>query len=163
MKDTGICQMKYASPLGEMILAASDDAVKAVVFTGQKYEKKHIPENTPEKETPVLRALAEWLDRYFASEDPGKFAYRLEPAGSDYRKRVWKQLETIPYGTVCTYGEIAKALGSSARAAGGAIGANPVSILIPCHRVIGANRQLTGYAGGLERKKKLLELEGIGL
>ena len=120
---------------------------------------------TEEKETPVLKRTREWLDLYFAGKDP-EFLPPLAPDGSEFRKEVWKLLLTIPYGKTMTYGEIGRKIAEmtgkkhmSAQTVGGAVGHNPISILIPCHRVVGTNGSLTGYAGGIEKKIGLLKLE----
>lgn len=156
----------YDSPLGILYLAADEEALKGVWFEGQKYFASELKENgTEEKETPVLKRTREWLDLYFAGKDP-KFLPPLAPDGSEFRKEVWKLLLTIPYGKTMTYGEIGRKIAEmtgkkhmSAQAVGGAVGHNPISILIPCHRVVGTNGSLTGYAGGIEKKIGLLKLE----
>lgn len=150
---------RYASPLGMLTIAADDKAITALVMAGQKNEHRHIPEGTAEGETPLLARAAAWLDDYFAGKAPDPARLPLSPEGTVFQKRVWRELLTIPYGKTATYGELARRLGSSARAVGGAVGRNPISILIPCHRVIGADGALTGYDGGLERKRRLLALE----
>lgn len=156
----------YDSPLGMIYMAADKDGLKGVWFEGQKYFASGLKENeTEEKETPVLKQTREWLDLYFAGKDP-KFLPSLAPEGSEFRKEVWKILLTIPYGKTMTYGEIGRKVAEmtgkkhmSAQAVGGAVGHNPISILIPCHRVVGTNGSLTGYAGGIEKKIGLLKLE----
>lgn len=160
----------YDSPLGLIEIAAGEDGLKGVWFEGQKYFAAGLKENeTEEKETPVLKEMREWLDLYFAGKEPG-FLPKLAPEGSEFRKMVWEILLTIPYGKTMTYGEIgdevAKRTGKrtmSAQAVGGAVGHNPISVLIPCHRVVGTNGSLTGYAGGIERKVALLKLEGADM
>ena len=113
----------------------------------------------------MFRQVRAWLDRYFRGEDPGP-APPLAPAGTAFQRAVWEVLREIPYGRTATYGQVAQAAGrglgrnTSPRAAGSAVGRNPISLLIPCHRVVGAGGSLTGYAGGLERKEALLKLEG---
>ena len=156
----------YDSPLGIIYLAADEKGLKGVWFEGQKYfayklEKKE----TEEKETPVLKQTKEWLELYFAGKDPG-FLPPLAPDGSEFQEKVWKILLTIPYGKTMTYGEIGKKIAElsgkktmSAQAVGGAVGRNPISVLIPCHRVVGTSGSLTGYAGGIEKKIELLKLE----
>ena len=112
----------------------------------------------------VFKSAKNWLDRYFAGQKPDLKELPLKPQGTEFQKKVWKILCEIPYGNVITYGDIAKRLNPlsrSAQAVGGAVGHNPISIIIPCHRVVGANNSLTGYAAGIETKKKLLELEGV--
>ena len=122
------------------------------------------------REFSVLKEAKEWLDRYFAGEKPLINELKLAPEGSDFRKAVWKILCEIPYGETFTYGEIAETLAKrngvkkmSAQAVGGAVGHNPISIIIPCHRVVGKNGSLTGYAGGVDKKQKLLALEGADM
>jgi len=154
-------RIRYASPLGELTLAANERAVTALVMAGQKYETLHLPAEAAEEETPVLRRARAWLDAYFAGECTDASALPLEPEGTEFQKQVWRELLTIPWGSTRSYGELAKTLGSSARAVGAAVGRNPISILIPCHRVLGSGGALTGYAGGLDRKALLLKLEGV--
>ncbi len=147
------------SPLGALRLAASEEGLCALTFPGQRWEALHIPFDTPEGDSPLLRAGRDWLDAYFAGQRPELSALPLAPRGSEFQKRVWAALREIPCGETRSYAEIAAALGTSPRAVGGAVGRNPLSILIPCHRVLGANGALTGYAGGIERKTWLLAHE----
>ena len=150
----------YASPLGPILLAADETGLTGLWFEGQKYFPSFLGVDYQEKETPVLTETARWLDVYFSGKDPG-FLPPLHPQGSPFRQAVWDILLTIPRGQTMTYGEIARRLGvHSAQAVGGAVGHNPISILIPCHRVVGSDGSLTGYAGGLDRKTRLLQLEG---
>lgn len=153
--------IRYDSPLGTLTIAAEDEAVTALVIDGQQYEDRHLAGEGEECETPVLHAARLWLDAYFAGKNPDVSAIPLSPKGTGFQKRVWQELLSIPYGKTNTYGTIAKRLGSSARAVGSAVGHNPISVIIPCHRVLGADGNLTGYAGGLENKEKLLRLEGV--
>lgn len=149
----------YSSPLGEILLAANDNGLTGLWFYGAKYFAAELEDERTEKLTPVLRQTLRWLDIYFSGSEPD-FMPPLELHGSDFRRRVWAELEKIPYGETVTYGEIAKKLGvKSAQAVGGAVGHNPVSIIVPCHRVLGADGSLTGYAGGTDKKARLLELE----
>lgn len=149
----------YSSPLGEILLAANDNSLTGLWFYGAKYFAAELEDERTEKLTPVLRQTLRWLDIYFSGSEPD-FMPPLELHGSDFRRRVWAELEKIPYGETVTYGEIAKKLGvKSAQAVGGAVGHNPVSIIVPCHRVLGADGSLTGYAGGTDKKARLLELE----
>ena len=156
---------RYDSPLGPITLAGEDGALTGLWFDGQKYFGAGLPSGTPEGEPPVFRQVRAWLDRYFRGEDPGP-APPLAPAGTAFQRAVWEVLREIPYGRTATYGQVAQAAGrglgrnTSPRAAGSAVGRNPISLLIPCHRVVGAGGSLTGYAGGLERKEALLKLEG---
>ena len=150
----------YASPLGPILLAADETGLTGLWFEGQKYFPSFLGVDYQEKETPVLTETARWLDVYFSRKDPG-FLPPLHPQGSPFRQTVWDILLTIPRGQTITYGEIARRLGvRSAQAVGGAVGHNPISILIPCHRVVGSDGSLTGYAGGFDRKTRLLQLEG---
>lgn len=160
-----IYMTSYDSPLGSLFLAERDETILGLRITGQKYFLSSIKEpferNT---ETPLLRQTREWLDSYFAGKNPSVQDLPLCPEGSPFQQAVWRMLLQIPYGRVTTYGAIAKALSSqsgkmSAQAVGGAVGHNPISILIPCHRVVGANGKLTGYAGGLDKKEWLLRHE----
>ncbi|MBQ9179965.1 MAG: methylated-DNA--[Firmicutes bacterium] len=153
--------IKYKSPIGNIIVAEEGGKLIALVFNNQKYEKEHLAGEGTEKETPILKKTRTWLDKYFAGKNPDVSKLPLNPAGTDFQKKVWKQLEKIPYGKTVTYGDIAKKIKSTPRAVGSAVGRNPISIIIPCHRVIGADGSLTGYAGGVPKKKKLLKLECI--
>lgn len=149
----------YSSPVGEILLAANDNGLTGLWFYGAKYFAADLEDARTEKLTPVLRQTLRWLDTYFSGSEPD-FMPPLELHGSDFRRRVWAELAKIPYGETVTYGEIAKKLGvKSAQAVGGAVGHNPVSIIVPCHRVLGADGSLTGYAGGTDKKARLLELE----
>ena len=150
----------YASPLGPLLLAADETGLTGLWFEAQKYFPSFSGVEYQEKETPVLTETVRWLDVYFSGKDPG-FLPPLHPQGSPFRQTVWDILLTIPRGQTMTYGEIARRLGvRSAQAVGGAVGHTPISILIPCHRVVGSDGSLTGYAGGVERKTRLLQLEG---
>ena len=151
----------YSSPLGKMLIVSDGEAICGLWFYGQKYFKSTIDESMVEKpDLTIFKKATKWLDDYFNGLNP-EIDFKLNPQGSEFRKKVWKILTEIPYGKTMTYGEIASQLSPtmSAQAVGGAVGHNPISILIPCHRVLGANGKLTGYAGGIERKIKLLELE----
>lgn len=150
----------YASPLGPILLAADETGLTGLWFEGQKYFPSFLGVDYQEKETPILTETARWLDVYFSGKDPDILP-PLHPQGSPFRQTVWDILLTIPRGQTMTYGEIARRLGvHSAQAVGGAVGHNPISILIPCHRVVGSDGSLTGYAGGFDRKTRLLQLEG---
>ena len=157
----------YSSPLGELLLAADETGLTGAWFEGQKYFARTLTGERIERETSVLAEAKRWLDRYFSGEAPDRLP-PLHPQGSDFQKAVWELLVRIPYGRTVTYGELAAALAAqqqgrarmSAQAVGGAVGHNPISILIPCHRVVGSDGSLTGYAGGVERKARLLQLEG---
>ena len=152
----------YASPLGEIVLSSDGSALTGLRFAGQRYFPGNLPSPVPLSAIPVFEDTARWLDLYFSGECPG-FTLPLAPERTPFQKAVWARLLSIPYGATVTYGSLAAELGSSARAVGGAVGRNPVSLIIPCHRVIGADGTLTGYAGGTERKAFLLRLEKTSL
>lgn len=151
--------IRYRSPLGMLTLAAEGGALTALVIEGQKHAAQHLHGEGHERETPPLRAARRWLDAYFAGEEPETAALPLSPRGTAFQRSVWQALQEIPYGRTESYGHLAARLGTSARAVGSAVGRNPISLMIPCHRVVGADGSLTGYAGGLENKKRLLALE----
>ena len=155
----------YASPLGTLTLASDGENLTGLWMAGQKYFAAGIPTNLPVcDDLPVFSKARDWLDRYFSGERPLPGELPLAPQGSAFRQSVWQLLCEIPYGQTMTYGEIAKRLScKSAQAVGGAVGHNPVSIIIPCHRVLGGDGSLTGYAGGVERKIWLLRHEGAQL
>lgn len=155
----------YDSPLGGILLAADESGITGLWFDGQKYFARDLPAERVEQNTPALAEAKRWLDIYFTGGEPD-FTPPLHPIGSGFRQAVWNILLQIPYGQTTTYGEIARQLAAkqglarmSAQAVGGAVGHNEISIIIPCHRVVGTNGSLTGYAGGIDRKVKLLELE----
>ena len=157
--------MYYPSPLGRMLLAADEEGLVGAWFEGQKYYGSVLEDDILQEKNDILRRAEQWLDLYFSGTEPD-FTPAIHLTGSDFRKQVWKLLLEIPYGQTRTYGDIAEQIASengkksmSAQAVGGAVGHNPVSIIIPCHRVVGAKGSLTGYAGGLDRKAKLLEWE----
>ena len=151
---------RYESPLGSILLAADQTGLTGLWFVGQKYFPSFSDGDFFENETPVLTKAKHWLSLYFSGKEPD-FLPSLHPQGSSFRQAVWNVLLTIPRGQTMTYGEIARRLNvRSAQAVGGAVGHNPISILIPCHRVVGSDGSLTGYAGGLARKEWLLHLEG---
>ncbi len=154
------------TPLGPMTAAALDGKLIGLWFVGQKHYPAAAQSWEPQPEYPVLADLRAWIEGYFAGKG-GRPELPLEPQGTPFQKAVWKILLQVPPGETITYGEIAEQLAAqrrvlsmSAQAVGGAVGRNPISILIPCHRVIGADGALTGYAGGIEKKRALLQLEG---
>lgn len=161
------------SSLGVLTLAcdSSGGSLTGLWLEGQKYYGSTISGEMREKSgMPVFDRTKDWLDRYFAGERPRVDELALAPAGSVFRREVWRILCEIPYGEVITYGDVAKKAaerlgraGMSGQAAGGAVAHNPISIIIPCHRVVGANGSLTGYAGGIQNKIKLLTLEGVDI
>ena len=161
----------YSSPLGLIMLASDGDNLVGLWFEGQKYFAGTVVEEITEKpDLPVFAAAQYWLDKYFTCQKPAISGLPLAPEGGSFRRAVWDILCDIPYGEVITYGEIAKKMAArmnkvnmSAQAIGGAVGHNPISIIIPCHRVVGSNGSLTGYAGGISKKIKLLEHEGVDM
>ena len=155
----------YNSPLGGILLAADEIGLTGLWFNGQKYFARSLPAGYTEQNTPALSEAKRWLEVYFTGKEPD-FMPPLHRVGSAFRRAVWEILLQIPYGKTTTYGEIARQLAKkqklprmSAQAVGGAVGHNEISIIIPCHRVVGTNGSLTGYAGGIDKKIKLLELE----
>ena len=157
--------MHYDSPLGKILLGADEEGMTGVWFQAQKYFAAKRPPENEEGTTPVLGDACRWLDVYFSGREPD-FTPKLHLIGSDFRQAVWALLLQIPYGQTVTYGELARQLAEkqgkprmSAQAVGGAVGHNKISIIIPCHRVVGTGGSLTGYAGGIDRKVKLLALE----
>ena len=161
----------YPTPLGLITLACCDDNLTGLWLEGQKYFGNTMPETPTQKDNvPVFAATKKWLNKYFAGKKPAIEELPLAPIGGEFRQEVWDILCKIPYGKVITYGDIARKIAAnrhkksmSSQAVGGAVGHNPISIIIPCHRVIGSNGSLTGYAGGIDAKKKLLELEGVDM
>ena len=161
----------YNSPVGKILLASKNSKLIGLWIEGQKYFLGNLKEEVSKKDDEIILVKTKkWLDRYFNGEKPEISELDLEPIGSDFAKNVWLLLCEIPYGEVTTYGEIAKKMAKimnknkmSAQAVGGAVGHNPISIIIPCHRVVGANGNLTGYAGGIDKKIKLLEHENVNM
>lgn len=160
----------YNSPLGPLYLAGEGEALVGAWFEGQKYFARTLPAQREERETPALKQTRDWLDQYFAGERPAIDKLPLAPKGSPFRQVIWQLLTEIPCGQVTTYGQLgkeaARRLGKetmSAQAVGGAVGHNPISVIIPCHRVVGSDGSLTGYAGGLDIKIALLEHEGVDM
>ena len=156
---------EYKSPLGRMLLAVDEEGLTGAWFEGQKYLPEGVaPENEETALPPVLESACRWLDLYFSGQEPD-FMPRLHLEGTAFRRAVWELLRKIPYGKTTTDGALAKQLEAetgrrvSAQAVGGAVGHNPVSILVSCHRVVGQQGSLTGYAGGLDKKLRLLILE----
>ena len=157
---------RYNSPLGGIFLAADETGLTGLWFEGQKYFASTLADEHEEKETQILTQTKKWLDIYFSGRAPD-FTPPLSLIGTDFQKAVWRKLLAIPYGQTTTYGTIAAAISKSrpafARAVGGAVGHNPISIIVPCHRVLGAGGKLTGYAGGVDKKLWLLRSEGVRL
>lgn len=159
----------YDSPLGGITMASDGDALIGLWFDGQKYFAAVLEDKYEERMFSVFEETERWLDTYFDGKEP-KHTPPIRMKTSEFRKAVWEIMLTIPYGKTMTYGEIAKRiakkkglLSMSAQAVGGAVGHNAISIIIPCHRVIGADGSLTGYAGGIARKRALLKLEGADI
>ena len=155
----------YLSPLGEMSLVANESGLVGVWFLQQKYFEHGLEEgNLLFEKNDVLKETELLLEHYFSGDCPDFSSLLLASVGTNFQQQVWAYLQTIPYGETVTYGQIAKKLGNrSAQAVGGAVGRNPFSIIVPCHRVLGSQGQLTGYAGGLDKKRWLLEHEGVEL
>ena len=157
----------YNSPLGNILIASDGSAITGLWFEGQKYFAAALDPEHEERSLPVFTQTERWLDLYFSGRAPD-FTPPLRWKATSFRGIVWEILLTIPYGKTMTYGEIAAKTAAqrgiramSAQAVGGAVGHNPIALIVPCHRVIGADGSLTGYAGGLERKRKLLKLEKV--
>jgi methylated-DNA-[protein]-cysteine S-methyltransferase len=161
----------YQSPIGKLLLASKENKLIGLWIEGQKYYLGNLKEELQENNTEeILIKTKKWLDRYFDDKKPEISELELDPIGSEFRKNVWKLLCKIPYGKITTYKSIAENVAKimnrkqmSAQAIGGAVGHNPISIIIPCHRVIGTDGSLTGYAGGIDKKIKLLKLEKVDL
>ena len=155
----------YASPLGGMTLVSDGTALVGLYFDGQKYAAEGLDATRTQKNLPIFEEARRWLDVYFSGRKPD-FTPPTAPAGTAFQQSVWEILRTIPYGETTTYDAIARRIEQntgrrmSAQAVGGAVGRNPISILIPCHRVVGTNGSLTGYAGGIDKKERLLQWEG---
>ena len=162
-----IYKTHYKSPIGDLLLASKEGKLIGLWIEGQKYYKSNFLEEMEENENEkILLKTKKWLDRYFDNEKPRINELELNPIGSEFRQAVWKILCDIPYGKVTTYKKIAEQIAKqkgitkmSAQAVGGAVGHNPISIIIPCHRVIATNGDLTGYAGGIDKKIYLLQHE----
>ncbi|MDR2573965.1 MAG: methylated-DNA--[protein]-cysteine S-methyltransferase [Desulfovibrio sp.] len=161
----------YASPLGSITLASDGENLVGLWMAGQKYFAATVNDTLEKKrDLPAFAPAKKWLDAYFAGKKPSISELSPAPVGGEFRRAVWAILCEIPYGQCTTYGEIAKKMAvrmgrksMSSQAIGGAVGHNPISIIIPCHRVVGSNGSLTGYAGGIGKKMKLLEHEGADM
>lgn len=149
-----------SSPLGTLTIIANDNALKSIVWMGEEINEKKFPNPILKNSHPILKQTETELREYFAGKRK-KFTIKLDPNGTDFQKKSWKFLQSIPYGETRSYGEQAAGIGNKkgCRAVGGANGKNPIPIIIPCHRVIGSNGTLTGFASGVEIKKTLLDLE----
>lgn len=161
---------EYRSPLGKIVLAGEREALTGLWFDGQKYFGSTLGTGAVKSSLPIFEQAVKWLELYFGGKEPA-FTPALSFRGTPFQKRVWEFLLTIPYGQTITYGEIAEGLSgeggghskTSARAVGSAVGRNLISLIVPCHRVVGAGGGLTGYAGGIDKKEKLLLLEKADL
>ncbi|MCD8915536.1 methylated-DNA--[protein]-cysteine S-methyltransferase [Staphylococcus simulans] len=155
----------YPSPIGLLTLMSEDDILTGVYYPGQINKENPHYEKVQINEVPVLQKTGRWLDAYFKGENP-EIDFKYHASGTEFREQVWEELTRIPYGETVTYGSIAQKIAKlrgktkmSAQAVGGAVGSNPISIIIPCHRVVGHNHKLTGYGGGLDNKRYLLQCE----
>jgi methylated-DNA-[protein]-cysteine S-methyltransferase len=160
---------KIRSPLGMLTVSSGGQNISGLWIEGQKYFAKTLEKDVLEQDMPIFENVRKWLDIYFSGREPD-FILPLMPKGSPFQELIWNSLCKIPYGETTTYGELAKQFElenkgnhTSPRAVGNAVGRNPISILIPCHRVIGKNGSPTGYAGGIEKKLILLKLEGVNI
>ena len=158
---------EYKSPIGDLIITSNEVGITGLRFKGRS-EKEELC-SKKYKEASTIKDAKKWLDIYFSGENP-EFIPAINPAGTEFQKLVWKMLLEIPYGKTTTYGEIARKIAEiknvsqmSAQAVGGAVGKNPIVIIIPCHRVVGKNGNMTGYAYGIDKKIALLELEGADM
>lgn len=160
----------YESPLGKIVVASDGENIVGLWFENGRYFAEGLQKERQEQDDlPIFREADHWLDIYFSSKEPD-FLPPLLVRGSDFRQRVCQLISQIPYGQTATYGELAQKIAKergvekmSAQAVGGAVGHNPISLMIPCHRVVGTNGSLTGYGGGIQRKVKLLQLERVDM
>ena len=159
----------YDSPLGKITFASNGKELTGLWFNGQKYFASTLTKEYEQKNLPVFEQTAKWLDIYFSGKNPD-FTPPLFLSSTSFRNEVWKILLTIPYGKIMTYGEIAKLMVEnrgvekmSAQSVGGAVKNNPITIIVPCHRVVGTDGSLTGYAGGVDIKEKLLKFENVDM
>ncbi len=152
----------YKSPLGILTLISDKDTLNYILFENDRFYE-NIKPKAIEKDLKIFTQTKKWLDKYFKGQNPNINELNINSKGTIFQKEIWNVLKTIPYGKTITYKEIAEKLNKpkAYRAVGSAIGHNPIPIIIPCHRVIGANNKLTGYSGGIENKIKLLKLEGV--
>lgn len=163
-------QTEYHSLVGKLVLVSDEECLIGLWMEGQKYYMEKLNEVPIQAETAILTETKKWLDAYFLRKQPAICDLKLSPIGTPFQQVVWEILCEIPYGQTMTYGEIAKKVAKalskktmSAQAVGGAVGHNPISIIIPCHRVVGKDGSLTGYAGGINNKIKLLQLENVDM
>ena len=161
--DSNVSTCRVPSPLGEILLVAdaTGEALCGLYLAGQKYFPTGASQWSERRSLPLLRDVAAQLREYFAGARE-RFDVALAPAGTPFQRSVWSEIAKVPFGETISYAELARRCGRPAavRAAGAATGRNPITVIIPCHRIVGSAGALTGYAGGLERKRKLLELEG---
>ena len=152
----------YSSPIGEMLIASDGEAICGAWFYGQKHFKSIDEDIVFYDDLAIFGKVIRWLDDYFNGLNP-EIDFPIKLQGSEFQQKVWEILREIPYGETVTYGEIASGISPSMspQAVGGAVGHNPICVIVPCHRVVGANGKLTGYAGGIDRKIELLKLERI--
>lgn len=162
---------EYSSPVGILTIVGDKENIVGVWMEDQRYYTDTLTKVPAlNKDTSILKNATDWLDRYFAGKKPSPYELPLAPAGNEFRQAVWKRLCEIPYGEVTSYKTVAEKVAAdlgkermAAQAVGGAVGHNPISIIIPCHRVVGSNGSLTGYGGGMDRKIQLLKFEGIDM
>lgn len=156
------------SPLGKITIASDGEALVGLWLEGQEHFASKLGEAEADPDVPVFAEVRAWLARYFEGRDPGPVP-RVNPRGSAFQQAVWSELARIPYGQLTSYGALARRVEetarrrTSARAVGSAVGRNPISIIVPCHRVVGSSGALTGYAGGVDKKIALLRLEGVAV
>lgn len=162
-------KMTYKSPVGDLTITTDGQNVTGLWFENQQNYESLLNDTVKEQYQPIFDKVTHWLDEYFSGNRPA-INFPLKPTGTDFRMTVWSKLQAIPYGKTVTYGEVAQQIANergqtkmSAQAVGGAVGSNPISIIIPCHRVVGANGSLTGFGGGIERKVKLLNIEEVNM
>ena len=160
-------ELRYPSPVGGLTIQANASGITVLVLEEDAHRERYLSSPAapcvPGEEPELLAKTRQWLDDYFAGKNPDISALSLTPFGTAFQEKVWRTLRSIPYGETVTYGALAAQLNSNPRAVGSAVGRNPISILIPCHRVVGTDGSLTGYAGGLPAKRALLALEGVAL
>lgn len=159
----------YDSPLGEIRLVADEEGLAGLWLPGQQPDTALLAQAQYRDQAPLLVQARDWLDRYFCGQRPTPAEIALAPRGSAFREAVWRHLCQIPYGQLTTYGALARTIAAetgsamSAQAVGGAVGHNPISLIIPCHRVVGQDGSLVGYAGGIALKRRLLRYEGVDM
>lgn len=161
----------YQSPIGKIILTSNGEELTGLWFTSTRFTNlREVKEESIQDELRIFKLTKNWLDRYFKGENPNPKEIPIKLVGTDFSHKVWKKIQEIPYGKTITYGEIARRIAKesgiekmSAQAVGHGVGHNPVSIIVPCHRVVGTNGKLTGYGGGIDKKIALLKIEGVKL